>query len=42
LLRIAARLLDKAVVLRELMPQDIRLDIEHLNREEAMTRAELP
>jgi uncharacterized protein (DUF2252 family) len=34
-----ARLLDKAVVLRELMPQDIKLDIEHLNRREAMTIA---
>jgi uncharacterized protein (DUF2252 family) len=36
---LAARLLDKAVVLRELMPQDIKLDIEHLNREDAMTIA---
>jgi uncharacterized protein (DUF2252 family) len=34
-----ARLLDKAIVLRELMPQDIKLDIEHLNREEAMAIA---
>jgi uncharacterized protein (DUF2252 family) len=32
---LAARLLNKAVVLRELMPQDIKLDIEHLNREDA-------
>jgi hypothetical protein len=36
---LAARLLDKAVVVRELMPQDIKLDIEHLNREDAMTIA---
>jgi uncharacterized protein (DUF2252 family) len=34
-----ARLLDKPVVLRELMPQDIKLDIEHLSREDAMTIA---
>jgi uncharacterized protein (DUF2252 family) len=31
-----ARLLDKAVVLRELMPQDIKLEIERLTCEEAM------
>ena len=36
---LAARLLDTAVVLRELMPQDVKLDIEHLNREEATTIA---
>ena len=36
---LAARLLDKAVVLRELMPQDIKLDIEHLNQEDAKTIA---
>jgi uncharacterized protein (DUF2252 family) len=34
---LAARLLYTAVVLRELMPQDVKLDIEHLNREEATT-----
>jgi uncharacterized protein (DUF2252 family) len=34
-----ARLLDKAVVVRELMPQDIKLEIEHFSREEAMTIA---
>ncbi len=34
-----AQLLGKAVVLRELMPQDIKLDIERLSREEAMTIA---
>jgi uncharacterized protein (DUF2252 family) len=33
------RLLDKAVVLRELMPQDMKLDIERFNREQAMTIA---
>jgi len=33
-----ARLLDKAVFLRELLPQDIKLDFDHLTREEA-TRA---
>lgn len=33
-----ARLLDRAVFLRELLPQDIKLDLDHLTREEA-TRA---
>lgn len=28
---IAARLLDRAVVLRELMPQDLKIEVEHLN-----------
>jgi uncharacterized protein (DUF2252 family) len=36
---LATRLLDKAVVLRELMPQDIKLDIDRLSREEAMAIA---
>jgi uncharacterized protein (DUF2252 family) len=30
------RLLDRAVFLRELMPQDLKLEIEHLTRDEAM------
>jgi uncharacterized protein (DUF2252 family) len=34
-----ARLLGKAVVLRELMPQDMKLEIEHLRREDAVTIA---
>jgi uncharacterized protein (DUF2252 family) len=36
---LAVRLLDKAVVLRELMPQDIRLDIDHLGPEDAIALA---
>ncbi|MBV8820554.1 MAG: DUF2252 family protein [Acidobacteriaceae bacterium] len=32
---LAARLLDKPVVVRELMPQDLKLDIEHLAQTEA-------
>ncbi len=36
---IAARLLDKAVVLRELMPQDLKIEIGHLTRQEAMSLA---
>jgi uncharacterized protein (DUF2252 family) len=36
---IARRLLDKAVFLRELLPQDLKLDIEHLTRAEAMSVA---
>lgn len=32
-----ARLLDKPMIVRELMPQDIKLDIEQLSRGEAMT-----
>jgi uncharacterized protein (DUF2252 family) len=35
----AARLLDKAVVVRELMPQDLKIDINRLSREEAMSLA---
>jgi uncharacterized protein (DUF2252 family) len=33
---IAARLLDKAVVLRELMPQDLKLEVDHLSIDGAM------
>jgi len=33
------RLMDKAVFLRELLPQDLKLDIEHLTRTEAMSVA---
>ena len=36
---LSARLLDKAVVLRELMPQDLKIDIDRLNRAEAMEAA---
>jgi uncharacterized protein (DUF2252 family) len=36
---LATRLLDKAVVLRELMPQDIKLDIGRLTHNEAMAIA---
>ena len=32
----AARLLGKAVVVRELMPQDLKIEINRLSREEAM------
>jgi uncharacterized protein (DUF2252 family) len=32
---IAARLLDKAVVLRELMPQDLKIEVDHLTQDEA-------
>jgi uncharacterized protein (DUF2252 family) len=32
----AARFLDQAVFLRELLPQDLKLDIEHLSQAEAM------
>src|ERR1700684_655313 len=35
----AARLLGKAVVLRELMPQDLKIEINRLSREEAMSVA---
>ncbi|PVX81391.1 DUF2252 family protein [Paraburkholderia unamae] len=31
----AARMLDRAVVIRELLPQDLKLEIEELNKEEA-------
>jgi len=35
----AGRLLDKAVVVRELMPQDLKIEIDQLTREEAMSLA---
>jgi uncharacterized protein (DUF2252 family) len=35
----AARLLDRSVVLRELMPQDLKLQIDQLSREEAVNCA---
>ncbi len=37
---VAARLLGKGVFLRELLPQDLKLEIDHLTREEAMGVAE--
>jgi uncharacterized protein (DUF2252 family) len=36
---LAARLLGKAVVVRELMPQDLKIEIDRLTRPEAMTMA---
>ena len=36
---IATRLLGKAVVLRELMPQDLKLEVERLSHDEAVTLA---
>jgi uncharacterized protein (DUF2252 family) len=36
---LAARFLDRAVFLRELLPQDLQLEIEHLTGEEAMKAA---
>jgi len=36
---IAARLLDKAVVLRELMPQDLKIEVERLTHDEAAALA---
>jgi len=36
----AGRLLGKAVFIRELLPQDLKLDIEHLSQNEAMEVAE--
>ena len=36
----AARMLDKAVFVRELLPQDLKLEIDHLARHEAMRVAE--
>jgi uncharacterized protein (DUF2252 family) len=36
---LAARLLDKAVVIRELMPQDLKIEIDRLTQQEAMTIA---
>jgi uncharacterized protein (DUF2252 family) len=35
----AGRLLDKAIVVRELMPQDLKIEIDQLNRQEAMSLA---
>ena len=35
----AAKLFDRSVVLRELMPQDLKLDIDQLSREEAVNSA---
>jgi uncharacterized protein (DUF2252 family) len=37
---IAAHLLGKSVFVRELLPQDLKLEIEHLTRDEAMSVAE--
>ncbi len=37
---VAARLLDKEIFIRELLPQDLKLEIEHLTRDEAMGVAE--
>jgi uncharacterized protein (DUF2252 family) len=37
---LSARLLNKSVFLRELLPQDLKLEIEHLSRDEAMGVAE--
>jgi uncharacterized protein (DUF2252 family) len=36
---LAARLLDKAVVVRELMPQDLKIEVDRLTQPEAMTMA---
>ena len=36
---LAGRVLDRAVVIRELMPQDLKLEIDQLSREEAMNAA---
>ena len=33
----AAKLLEKAVVVRELMPQDLKIEIDRLSRQEAMS-----
>jgi len=35
----SASLLDKPVIIRELLPQDLKLEIEHLDREEAIKAA---
>jgi uncharacterized protein (DUF2252 family) len=35
----AARLLDRSVVIRELMPQDLKLELDQLSREEAVNSA---
>ena len=37
---LAGRILEKAVVIRELLPQDLKLEIETLSREEAVSVAE--
>jgi uncharacterized protein (DUF2252 family) len=37
---LAGRLLDKAIFIRELLPQDLKLEIERLSRDEAMDVAE--
>jgi uncharacterized protein (DUF2252 family) len=36
---IAARLLERAVVIRELMPQDLKIDMQRLNGDEAASIA---
>ena len=36
---LATRLLDKSVIVRELMPQDLKIEIDRLTRQEAMTMA---
>jgi uncharacterized protein (DUF2252 family) len=36
---LAARLLDKAVIIRELMPQDLKIEVNRLTQQEAMTMA---
>ena len=36
---LAARLLEKAVVIRELMPQDLKIEVDRLTQQEAMTMA---
>jgi uncharacterized protein (DUF2252 family) len=36
---VAARLLDKAIVVRELMPQDLKIEIDRLSRQQAMELA---
>jgi hypothetical protein len=37
---IAGQLLEKSVFVRELLPQDLKIEIEHLSRNEAMEVAE--
>jgi uncharacterized protein (DUF2252 family) len=36
---VAARLLDKGVVLRELMPQDLKLEVSHLTQKKTIALA---
>ena len=36
---LSVRLFDRAAVLRELMPQDLKIEVDRLTREEAMTLA---